>query len=66
MLRIDDHQHDVPDRYHEQARRRRQALGTSGSVYSGRAGAHRRELDPLTRLLVRVLAGRTLRELGYR
>ena len=66
MLRIDEHQHDVPDRYHQQARRRRQAQGTTGAVYGGRAGAHRRELDPLTRLLVWVLGRRTLRELGYR
>jgi len=65
MLRIDEHEHDVPARYHEQARRRRRAQGTTGAVYSGRAGAHRRELDPLARALVWWNGRHLLKELGY-
>ncbi len=66
MLRIDEHQHDVPPRYHAQARDRRRAEGTDSAVYAGRAGAHRRELDPLGRVLVWWTSRRLLRELGYR
>jgi hypothetical protein len=36
------------------------------TIYRSRVGAGRRELDPLLRLLVTLLAGRTLHELGYR
>lgn len=66
MLRIDEHPHDVPPRYHAQARDRRRAEGTDSAIHAGRAGAHRRELDPLGRVLVWWTSRRLLRELGYR
>ncbi len=65
MLDLDAHQHDVPDRYHQQARDRRERQGTTAAVYGSRAGAHRRELDPLVRFLVWWNGRRLLRELGY-
>jgi hypothetical protein len=38
----------------------------SDPIYRTRIGAHRRELNALLRLPTRLVAGRTLRELGYR
>lgn len=46
--------------------RRRAAAKERGPIYRTRIGAHRRELNALLRLLTRLVAGRTLRELGYR
>lgn len=57
--------HDVPEHYQRLASHRRSAAGEPGPIYRSRVGAHRRELDPLLRLLCRVVAGSTLRELGY-
>jgi len=48
------------------SRARRRAAGEPGAIYRSRVGAHRRELDPLLRLLCRLVHAGTLRELGYR
>jgi hypothetical protein len=66
MLEIDEHEHDVPERYHLQAGDRRRQQGTDSPIHSVRAGAHRRELDPLARALVWCTSRRLLREVGYR
>jgi hypothetical protein len=59
--------HDVPDRYRRFSRARRAAAGEDGrGVYQSRVGAHRREIDPVLRLLIRARSGRMLRALGYR
>jgi len=65
MLDYEKHTHDVPDHYHEQARSRRESAGTSAAVYTSRVGTYRSELDPFMRLLFRITAHRTLKELGY-
>jgi hypothetical protein len=65
VLEHDRRPHDVPERYRLLASARRRMAGESGAIYRNRVGAHRRELDPLLRLLCRVVAGGTLRELGY-
>ncbi|HET6534205.1 MAG TPA: sulfotransferase [Actinoplanes sp.] len=58
--------HDVADKYTVEADQRRAAAGTGAAIYASRVGTHRRELDPFLRLLMRIFAGRMLRELGYR
>src|SRR6266508_1904763 len=65
VLAHDRAPHDVPERYRDLASSRRRSAGEGGAIYRSRVGAHRRELDPLLRLLLRVVDGRTLRELGY-
>src|SRR6266508_118853 len=65
VLAHDRAPHDVPERYRDLASSRRRSAGEGGAIYRSRVGAHRRELDPLLRLLLRVVNGRTLRELGY-
>lgn len=65
VLSHDRATHDVPERYRRLASSRRRTAGEQGPIYRSRVGAHRRELDPLLRLLLRVVSGPTLRELGY-
>lgn len=65
VLSHDRAQHDVPERYRRFASSRRRTAAGQGPIYRSRVGAHRRELDPLLRLLLRVVSGPTLRELGY-
>lgn len=65
MLDFEAHDHDVPARYHAQASSRRAGAGTTAPVYRSRVGTHRRELDPLVRLLFLVTSRDLLRELGY-
>lgn len=65
MMDFESHSHDVPDRYRAQATSRRKQEGTSAAVYSSRVGAYRKELDPGMRLLFRITAGGTLKDLGY-
>lgn len=65
ILDFDKHTHDVPDRYHAQARSRRADEGTSAAVYTSRVGSYRKELDPVMRLLFRLTARRELKQLGY-
>ncbi|HET8600730.1 MAG TPA: sulfotransferase [Segeticoccus sp.] len=64
VLNFDKQRHDVPDRYHRQAKERR-GRGEDASVYRSRVGSHRHELDPLTRVLVLAAGRSTLKELGY-
>jgi hypothetical protein len=66
VLDYEDAPHDVAGGYRELSARRRQASGADGSVYATRVGAHRRENDPLLRLLIWARARKTLRSLGYR
>jgi hypothetical protein len=65
VLSHDRKPHDVPDRYRRFASSRRRDTAGTGPIYRSRVGAHRGELDPLLRLLLRVVDGSTLRELGY-
>lgn len=65
VLNFDEARHDVPARYHAQLASRRAIAGTEAAVYASRVGSHRRELDPLVRLLVWTNSRRLLRELGY-
>jgi hypothetical protein len=66
VLEHDQRPHDVPERYLSFAASRRVATTERPSIYRSRVGSGRRELDPVLRLVVRLLAGRTLQELGYR
>jgi hypothetical protein len=65
VLDFDKARHDVPARYHAQLAARQATAGTDTAVYASRVGSHRRELDPLVRLLVWANSRRLLRELGY-
>jgi len=56
----------VQPRYAAFSTSRRAAAGERSAIYRSRVGAGHRELDPLLRLLVRLVDGPTLRELGYR
>lgn len=64
MLAHDEHPHDVPERYVTSAWPRWVASAERPAICRSPVGAGRRE-RPL-RLLVTLLAGRTLWELGYR
>ena len=66
VLEYDRQPHDVQPRYLSFSSHRRAAAKEQGPIYRSRIGAYRRELNPLLRLLTRLVAGRTLRELGYR
>jgi hypothetical protein len=65
VLDYDQLPHDVPDKYQEFSKERRSGSGSSGSIYSNRAGAHRRELGVSLRVLTRVVDGPAMREWGY-
>jgi hypothetical protein len=65
VLEHDRRPHDVAGGYERFARSRREAAGQHGPVYTSRVGAHRREVDPVLRLLIRLRSGATLRALGY-
>ncbi len=65
VLEYDRQQHDVPERYRVMTAERR-VEAANEPVYQSRVGAHRQELSLPLRVAVRILAGRTLRELGYR
>jgi sulfotransferase family protein len=64
VLNYDKHQHDVPEKYTQEAEKRRGAA-TDKAIYRSRVGSFRRELDPLLRVLFWVFARSTLRDLGY-
>jgi hypothetical protein len=66
VLKHDRRPHDVQGRYAAFSTSRRAAAGEQAAIYRSRVGAGRRELDPLLRLLVRLVDGPTLRKLGYR
>jgi len=65
MLEFDKQQHDVPERYSAQLSSRQASANTDSAVYRSRIGSYRRELDPLTRVLVWCTSRSTLRQLGY-
>ncbi|MGL5853436.1 MAG: sulfotransferase family protein [Phycicoccus sp.] len=65
VLEFDKAGHDVPARYHAQLAARQASAGTDRAVYASRVGSHRRELDPLVRLLVWANSRGLRRELGY-
>jgi hypothetical protein len=56
---------DVQVRYAAFLTSRRAAAGEQAAIYRSRVGPVGLELDPLLRLLVRLVDGPTLRELGY-
>jgi hypothetical protein len=66
VLEHDKRPHDVPERYLAFASSRRVASAERPPIYRSRVGSGHKELDPLLKLLVRVVAGPTLNELGYR
>lgn len=65
VLDYNDHTHDVPTKYHVEAQKRRRKGGTVGAIYGSRVGSHRRELDPLIRLLCWWFGRSAMKELGY-
>lgn len=65
VLHHEDHLHDVADKYAAFARGRRREGNDSSVVYRSRVGAGREELDLPLRVLLRLRAGRELRQLGY-
>jgi len=66
VLEHDKRPHDVPERYLAFASSRRVASAERPPIYRSRVGSGHKELDPLLKLLVKVVAGRTLNELDYR
>jgi hypothetical protein len=66
VLEHDAHPHDVQSRYARLTSSRRTEAGEHAAVYRSSVGSHRRRLNPPLRLLFAAVAGRTLRELGYR
>ena len=65
VLAYESHTHDVPQKYGAETDRRRTGAHTKAAIYASQVGSFRRELDPLTRLLVWVFGRSTLKELGY-
>lgn len=57
--------HDVMERYHDFTTERRSQHGEPHAVYTASIGSHRKEVDPLLRLVFRLRSGRVLKELGY-
>ena len=53
------------DKHQHLTEKRRQASGESSTIYQGRVGAGKRELDPLLRLVLQRRAGDLMKELGY-
>jgi hypothetical protein len=66
VLEYDRLPHNVQARYAAFSTSRRAAAGEQAAIYRCRVGAGRQELEALLRLLVRLVDGPTLRELGYR
>jgi hypothetical protein len=66
VLEPDKHPHDIAEHYAGLVARRKASADVSEPIYSWRVGAHGRESDPLLGLLIRLRAGRTLFDLGYR
>jgi hypothetical protein len=65
VLHHDDYLHDVAHKYAAFAQGRRQQGQEATAVYQSRVGAGRTELGLPLRMLLRLRAGRELRELGY-
>jgi hypothetical protein len=66
VLEHDKHPHDIAERYGRFVATRRTAAEADAPVYSSRVGSHSRDIDPLLGILIRLRAGRTLADLGYR
>lgn len=66
VLDYTERAHDVPAKYHAEAERRRRASRSGAPIYRSRVGSHRRELDPVTRVLCWWFGRSTMKELGYR
>jgi hypothetical protein len=64
VLEYDKQRHDVPDKYTAEAEKRR-AGSTDQAIYKSRVGSFKRELDPLTRIMIWIFSRSTLKELGY-
>jgi hypothetical protein len=66
VMEHDKKHHDIADHHAAFVAGRRAAAQQPSAIYRHRVGAHKRELDPLLRLLFRLFSRRTLSELGYR
>jgi hypothetical protein len=66
VLEHDESPHDVAGQYASRVAKRRARQIEQTTVYSYRVGAHKREMDPLLRMLFHLRAKPTLHELGYR
>jgi hypothetical protein len=65
VLEFDKQPHDIAQRYSAQLLSRQASSKTSSAIYDSRIGSHRRELDPLVRLLIWVTSRKILRQLHY-
>jgi len=63
VLEHDKKPHDIAEHYAGFVAKRR--AGAGSAIYRNRVGTHKRELDPLLRLLFSLRARATLTELGY-
>jgi hypothetical protein len=66
VLEHDKQRHDISTHYGAFSSTRQQTSQEQAAVYRSRVGAHRREMDPLLRILFQLRSGMTLRQLGYR
>jgi hypothetical protein len=66
VLEHDKQRHDISTHYGAFSSARQQTSQEQAAVYRSRVGAHRREMDPLLRILFHLRSGTTLRQLGYR
>jgi hypothetical protein len=66
VLEHDRQRHDISTHYGAFSSARRETAQEQAAVYRSRVGAHRREMDPLLRLLFHFRSGGMLRQLGYR
>jgi len=66
VLEHDRQQHDISVHYGSFSSTRRQVSQEQAPVYRSRVGSHRREMDPLLRMLFHARSGGMLRQLGYR
>jgi Sulfotransferase family len=66
VLQHDRRQHDISTHYRSFNSARRRTAQERTAVYRSRVGAHRREMDPLLRVVFHLRSGGMLRELGYR
>lgn len=66
ILEFASKKHDVPARYHSQLAARQASAGSDKTVYASRVGTHKREMDPITRVLMWFTARDTMSDLGYR
>ncbi len=65
VLQYEKHEHDVPSKYSDETKRRRESGSTDASFYRSSVGSFRREADPVTKVMFFLFARRTLKRLGY-